>query len=142
MKSVIAVLLAVTATSAFADYGQPTQPQEPAVVLTQELVNDEGETLLSDNTGKSLYVFDVDLGKPAPACNADCAEVWPPYLINANEAKALKAPLGSVARANGKLQVTHLGRPVYTYAFDRHQADDKGDGIGGVWHYIEIEKPE
>ena len=37
------------------------------------------------------------------------------------------------------IQLTYEGRPVYTYAFDRVKGDDHGDGIGGVWHYIEIE---
>jgi predicted lipoprotein with Yx(FWY)xxD motif len=141
MKTLISIMVALTATQVLADYGPPTpQPEQPNAALTQELKNDEGETLLTDNTGKSLYVFDLDQGKPQPACNADCAEVWPPYLVDQSEVAAIKAPLGTIARKNGKLQLTYEGRPVYTYAFDRHQADDKGDGIGDVWHYIELEE--
>jgi predicted lipoprotein with Yx(FWY)xxD motif len=108
--------------------------------LVQTVTNDEGENLVADNSARTLYVFDMDQGRPQPACNGDCAEVWPPYLLNEAEAKALTAPLGSIARLNNKLQLTYNGRPVYTYAFDRHSADDQGDGVGGVWHYIELQK--
>lgn len=124
-------LVSATAWSA------PTSPTENKLV--QNLVSEATKTLLTDNTGKTLYFFDLDEGKPVPACNADCAEVWPPYLITDEETKTLTAPLGGIARKNGKLQLTHNGSPIYTYIFDRHQADDLGDGVGGVWHLIEIE---
>ncbi|MGZ5278747.1 MAG: COG4315 family predicted lipoprotein [Pseudobdellovibrionaceae bacterium] len=132
--ALLALSLTLASTTA---WSAPTLPTENKLV--QNLVNDENETLLTDNTGKTLYVFDLDPGKPVPACNGDCAEVWPPYLITDEEAKALAAPLGSITRKNGKLQLTFKGSPIYTYIFDRHQADDLGDGIGGVWHSIQIE---
>jgi len=83
-------------------------------------------------------VFDLDQKASAPSCNATCAEVWPPYIVSDVEAKTLKAPLGTQARTNKQLQLTFNGRPVYNYAFDRKQGDDQGDGVGGVWHYVEI----
>lgn len=108
--------------------------------LITETRNDEQEILVADSIGKTLYVFDIDQGSNTSKCNADCAEVWPPYLITTAEAAGLKAPLGAVERANKKLQLTYEGRPVYTYIFDRAQGDDHGDGLGGVWHYIELEE--
>ena len=142
-KSMIILAVAFQANLALADYGTPTPTPvvvEPKVELTTVSVNDEGEHLLADTKGNTLYVFDLDLGKPAPTCSTDCAEVWPPYLISAGEAKNLVAPLGSIVRANKKVQVTYGGRPVYTYAFDRGIAAEAGDDIGGVWHYIELEE--
>ncbi|MES3037350.1 MAG: hypothetical protein V4736_05525 [Bdellovibrionota bacterium] len=126
-----------------ADYGDPTAPApKPTPSLVTTVTNAEGEKLIADSTGRTLYVFDVDQGSNTSKCNEACAEVWPPYLLDAKEAAALEAPLGSIERANKKLQLTYDGRPVYIYAFDRGQADEKGDGIGGVWHYIEIESKE
>jgi predicted lipoprotein with Yx(FWY)xxD motif len=130
MKALIMALLTITALSAHAK----------AQDLTTVVVNDEGEHLVADSRGNTLYVFDMDKGQTTSACNAACAEVWPPYLLAADEVAALKAPLGSITRANGKAQLTYEGRPVYQYAFDRGAAADAGDGIGGVWHYIEIEQ--
>lgn len=106
--------------------------------LTTTVVNDEKEALLADGFQRTLYIFDLDLGQKTPKCVADCAEVWPPYIITPAEAATLKAPLGSIARANGKLQLTYEGKPLYQYIFDRVQGDDKGDGIGDVWHYIKL----
>ena len=139
MKTIVIMALALQLTSlAKANGNGPTPTPAPKVELTTVVVNDENENLVATFTGNTLYVFDLDQGKKVPACNADCAEVWPPYLVNVAEKAKLVAPLGTIARANGKLQLTYEGRPVYTYAFDRHAADDQGDGLGDVWHYIEL----
>lgn len=134
MKTLIGslILSQLLWTQAFA--GSPE-----VIPLTTVVTNDEGEKLLANSSGNTLYVFDMDNGKPTSVCNGDCAEVWPPYLLSGDEAAGLKAPYAAVARNNKKLQLTYEGRPVYTYAFDRGEAADSGDGIGGVWHYIEVE---
>ena len=106
--------------------------------LTTQVENDEHEKLLADNFSRTLYVFDVDQGSGSSKCNEDCAEVWPAFMLSSAEAKSLVAPFGFIKRANSKLQLTYHSRPVYTYAFDRKSGDDLGDGIGGVWHYIEL----
>jgi predicted lipoprotein with Yx(FWY)xxD motif len=108
--------------------------------LTTITTNREGEPLLADAIGKTLYTFDLDKGTGTSVCSGDCAEVWPPLLVTAEETKFLQAPFGTVIRSNRKAQLTHEGQPVYSYAFDRVQGDEIGDGIGGVWHYIKVEK--
>ncbi len=134
--SILAVILIVSSMANLSYGADSASPTEALLVTTAK--NTEGEVLLADATGKTLYVFDLDEGKPTPVCTADCAEVWPPYLLTAAEAGKLKAPLGQILRANKKSQLTYAGRPVYTYAFDRAAGDDKGDGLGDVWHYIEV----
>lgn len=111
---------------------------EPAA-LTTISINAEGEHLLADTKGNTLYVFDLDQNKATPACNGNCAEVWPPYLLTGEEVQLLKAPYGVISRDNKKAQLTYQGRPVYAYALDRGLAADADDGVGGVWHYIELE---
>lgn len=106
--------------------------------LTTTVLNDEKEVLLADGFSRTLYIFDLDTGSGTSKCNADCAEVWPPYILTAQEAASVQAPLGSVVRANKKLQLTYNGNPVYSYIFDRAKGDDHGDGIGDVWHYVQI----
>lgn len=128
---VLVLLCALSFSSAV--FAGPVAP-----TLTTISINDEGEKLLADSRGNTLYVFDLDLNQTTSKCNAACAEVWPPYLITAEEALTLAAPLGSITRDNGKAQLTYQGRAVYSYAFDRGAAADAGDGIGGVWHYIEV----
>ena len=133
MKKLLVTVMAWAAwSSAFA-------ASVPSPLVTHN-ENDEHEVLLGDSLGKTLYVFDVDQGSGTSKCTGDCAEVWPPYLISKEESSGLAAPLGSVERPNRKLQLTYEGRPVYTYIYDRKVGDELGDGLGGVWHYIEIEE--
>ena len=108
------------------------------VALTTTVQNEEKEVLLADIYNRTLYVFDLDQNTNTSKCVGDCAEVWPPYMVTDAEAKVLTAPLGTVQRANKKLQLTYNGRPLYTYAFDRKQGDDQGDGLGDVWHYLQL----
>jgi predicted lipoprotein with Yx(FWY)xxD motif len=137
MKSILLAIIATAAVNAQAQYGQPPVKE---LKLTTISVNDEGENLLADSRGNTLYVFDMDLNQKTSVCTATCAEIWPPYLVSEEEAKLVKAPYGVIVRDNKKSQLTYESRPVYAYAFDRGAAADAGDGIGGVWHYIEIEK--
>jgi predicted lipoprotein with Yx(FWY)xxD motif len=119
-------------------HANPTSASPAPLTLTTETKNDEGERLLADIFGKTLYVFDLDQNAPAPVCDGDCLESWPPYLLLPTEAQGLQAPFGAVARRSKRLQLTYNSRPVYTYAYDRKLGDDKGDGLGRVWHYITL----
>ena len=129
----IPLCLAVFSTTVFAADPAPVKPP-----LTTVNENKDKERLLGDSIGKTLYVFDKDQNQKAPTCVGDCAEIWPPYLLTADEVSSLQAPLGSIERDNKKMQLTYKDRPVYTYAFDRVQGDELGEDIGGVWHYIEV----
>lgn len=124
---------------AFALSAQTVLAEAVATPLTTVTQNDEKENLLADSFGKTLYVFDPDKNSKSSVCVGDCAEAWPPYIVTAAEAKNLVAPLAVIERANKKLQLTYEGRPVYTYIVERNPGQDLGDGIGGVWHYIELE---
>lgn len=97
-------------------------------------------TLLANSIGQTLYGFDPDLGADQPKCNGTCAEVWPPFLINSEEASHLASPLSSVVRESGRIQLTYQGRPVYLFSLDRASGEKKGDGLGGVWHVIDAQE--
>ncbi|UOF00598.1 COG4315 family predicted lipoprotein [Bdellovibrio reynosensis] len=109
-----------------------------ASTLTSLVTNSQGEQLVADAYRRTLYVFDADLNQTVPACNGDCAEVWPPYLLTDQDAASLSGPLGKIIRMNGRQQLTYEGRPVYTYAYDRSVGDDLGNAVGGVWHSIVV----
>ena len=111
-----------------------------AAALTRAVKVVEGsETKLYLGTqyGQTLYTFDLD-SNGSSQCNAACAEKWPPILVSEKEAQALVAPYASVKRASGLLQVTYQNRPIYTFFLDHAEGDDKGDGVGGVWHDIDF----
>lgn len=128
MKALITILTMLTLNAV----------AQTATPLTTVVTTASRQNLLADSFGRTLYVFDVDQGSNSSKCVGDCAEVWPPYILSAAEAAALQAPFGSVARPNRKLQLTFNARPVYTYMLDRKVTDILGNGLGGVWHLIEI----
>lgn len=131
----VSVLLSSMPLLAWADDNPP--PEQPAPIpLTTETENSDGVSLVADSFGRTLYVFDKDQNQPAPTCETACAEIWPPYIINNDEAGRVKAPLGKISRNSNRLQLTYNGRPVYTYAYDRQKGDDMGDLVGNVWHVI------
>lgn len=130
------LILSVLATISLQVKAQVANPPENS--LTTISINEEGEHLLADSKGNTLYVFDLDQNQKVPFCTAKCTEIWPPYLVTAEEAKNLKSPFSVILRDNKNTQLTFGGRPVYAYAYDRGPAADAGDGVGGVWHYVII----
>jgi predicted lipoprotein with Yx(FWY)xxD motif len=83
--------------------------------------------------GRALYILTEDRNGIS-YCNGPCTVVWPPLLVDGDEPLAgfgLNPNLvGSVERADGSLQVTYAGWPLYRYARD----DDPGDTHG---HHVE-----
>jgi hypothetical protein len=50
----------------------------------------------------------------------------------------LVGKFGTIKRANGMLQATYKGRPLYTYAGDSAPGQTKGNGLGGIWHVLHV----
>jgi len=44
--------------------------------------------------------------------------------------------LGTITRADGTVQVTYNGWPLYYYASDKASGDVMGEGVGNVWYVI------
>jgi predicted lipoprotein with Yx(FWY)xxD motif len=94
-------------------------------------------SVLFDGRGFVLYAFTKD-AKGRSACSGACAAAWPPYLTSRPEAGAgAKASLlGTTRRADGKLQVTYAGRPLYYYVGDRSPGQILCQNVaefGGLW---------
>lgn len=94
--------------------------------------------ILSDGKGFALYAFTRD-PRGKSACSGTCAAAWPPYLV----AKAARPGagaqarlLGTTRRADGKLQVTYAGRPLYYYVGERSPGQILCQNVneyGGLW---------
>ena len=101
-------------------------------------------TVVVDGTGFTLYRFDKDKPKPSKSnCNGACATQWPPVVVaSAAEAKEVQldgvdaGAVGTVKRADGKLQLTIGGWPVYRYSGDKAAGDTTGQGVGKVWFAV------
>jgi predicted lipoprotein with Yx(FWY)xxD motif len=119
----------------------PAAPAGPALTASPTAALG---TVVVDGTGYTLYRFDKDKPKPSKSnCNGSCATQWPPVLVaSAAEAKAVKldgvdaGAVGTVKRADGKLQLTIGGWPVYRYSGDKAAGDTTGQGVGKVWFAV------
>jgi predicted lipoprotein with Yx(FWY)xxD motif len=70
--------------------------------------------------GRTLYSLTADTPRSS-ACTGPCAAVWAPLLTANGRARTgtgAERRTGAIRRADGTLQVTYNGHPVYFFAFD------------------------
>lgn len=92
---------------------------------------------LVDGQGNSLYLFTNDSANLSN-CAGDCLANWPAfYAENPAVPSALNpADFGVVTRADGVLQSSYKGQPLYYFVADKTRGDIAGQGIKDVWYLI------
>lgn len=132
---------AIIAAAAPGAIAAPTLQTAPLIQLS---TNAKYGPILVNAQGMTLYELSSEtFGKFA--CNAGCLAVWPPVTVPAgatapSAVSGVIGTLGVVTRADGTLQATDNGWPLYTFAHDSAPGDTKGQGIvafGGVWHVVQ-----
>jgi predicted lipoprotein with Yx(FWY)xxD motif len=102
-----------------------------------KVVSSDYGSVIADGKGEAFYLFDKESSKQ-PRCYGACASVWPPVLTKGKPKAANgvnQSLLGTTERANGKLQVTYAGQPLYYYVDDSpgtilcHDVAE----FGGLW---------
>jgi predicted lipoprotein with Yx(FWY)xxD motif len=114
------------------------QPQAQPVSVNAADVAGIG-SVLTDQTGKTLYVYTQDsTDPPTTKCLAQCAESWPPLLATDDlRGKGVDSTLlGTMTRPEGTKQVTIAKQPVYTYAGDTTPGQATGQGIQNAWFAV------
>lgn len=105
--------------------------------------NDDLGAFLVGANGRTLYIFELD-SPNVSACVDLCAESWPPLLVGPNDVlvagDGVTGALGTIERADGTLQVTYDGRPLYTWTGDAVPGDATGQGFGDVWFVVPVEE--
>ena len=94
--------------------------------------------VLVSSSGKTLYRYTPDK-KGKSVCSGSCAAFWPPLVTKGKPtagAGANSGLLGTVKRANGVLQVSYAGYPLYFYAGDKKAGDVKGQGYQSRWYVV------
>jgi predicted lipoprotein with Yx(FWY)xxD motif len=97
--------------------------------------------ILFDARGFVLYAFTHDR-RGRSTCSGACAKAWPPYLVSRKPraSTGAKASLvGVLRRANGVLQATYAGHPLYYYIGDRKPGQILCQGVsefGGFWRVV------
>jgi predicted lipoprotein with Yx(FWY)xxD motif len=123
LLAVIAVLvLAVTGALAWADE------------LPRPLNAKAGDlgTIVTGPTGMTLYTFANDKEPGKSACDAACADRWPPLRPDP-KAPAPKAPLSIITRDDGSTQYAWKGKPLYYFRNDKKPGDTTGHKFRDVW---------
>jgi predicted lipoprotein with Yx(FWY)xxD motif len=99
---------------------------------------DLGDFLVAPN-GMTLYKFDNDAAGVSN-CADQCAENWPPFTVGENDrlvgGAGVMGELATIERADGGLQVTYNGMPLYYWAQDAAPGDTTGQGVGEVWWVV------
>ena len=88
--------------------------------------------VLVDANGQVLYTNDMDSAKKV-ACTGECAAIWVPLTLPSGTTSPtgpsdVASELGTVAGANGEMQVTYDGKPLYTFVQDG-PGEATGDGV-------------
>ncbi len=96
-----------------------------------------GHTVLVDSAGFVLYWYAPDTSTTSK-CNGTCATYWPPLIGTPSLASgvSLTGKLGTIKRANGQLQATYDGHPLYLFKSDTSAGEWTGNDInasGGLW---------
>ena len=111
-------------------------PQAEATVLQTRNIGDV--TVLTDDEGYTLYWFGPDSATKS-ACQASCAQGWPPLTGPAAWGAGVTGTIGAIVRPDGSLQATYDGHPLYTTTADTGPGQNKGNGVwshGGEWHEV------
>jgi len=94
-------------------------------------------TVLTTASGFTLYWFAPDT-PTASKCNGSCAAFWPPVIgaMTAASGVSLPGKFATIKRADGQVQTTYAGHPLYTFKGDAAAGQVKGNGVnasGGLW---------
>jgi predicted lipoprotein with Yx(FWY)xxD motif len=127
------------ATSAPADTSAPaaTTPAATTAGATGVVVNSATTSLgavLVGPTGLTLYIHAGD-SATSSTCTGGCATAWPPLTVpaggSATGGTGVTGTFATLTRADGSVQVTYNGMPLYGWQGDSKPGDVTGNGING-----------
>jgi predicted lipoprotein with Yx(FWY)xxD motif len=93
-----------------------------------------GRVVLIDAQGFTLYWYAPDTAT-ASSCSGSCATAWPPLLGTPSFASgvSLTGKLGTIKRADGSIQATYDGHPLYLFKADTSVGMATGNNVSGIW---------
>jgi predicted lipoprotein with Yx(FWY)xxD motif len=99
-----------------------------------------GTAVLTNSKGFTLYWYAPDTSTTSK-CTGSCATYWPPVTGPVTAGSGVTGTLGTITRADGTVQATYDGHPLYTYAGDSAPGQAKGNGLnvsGGLWYEMTV----
>jgi len=143
LAAVVLALAACASSSSSSSSSSPAaQGSTPAAASGNSVLSRtiNGTTVLTNSKGLTLYSFGPDTST-ASNCNGSCATYWPPVVGPVTAGPGVTGTLSTITRADGTIQATYDGHPLYTYVADTAPGQDKGNGLnlsGGVWHDVTV----
>ena len=113
--------LVALAALAFAPSAMTESAARAPVIKYQD---DQFGPILTTRTKQPLYFWTVEKRAGGKIrCKGACAQAWPPLLVRRKadvptRIAGIPGRLGVIRRPSGRLQVTHRGLPVYSYAHE------------------------
>jgi predicted lipoprotein with Yx(FWY)xxD motif len=99
-----------------------------------------GKALVGSN-GRALYLFQADKNRTS-ACSGACAAAWPPDTVTGTPqagSGVSQSLLGTITRADGTMQLTYDGHPLYYFTADAAGGTARGQGVkafGAEWYVV------
>jgi predicted lipoprotein with Yx(FWY)xxD motif len=139
-------LLAIAAAvigAALAACGNGTAAGPPQYEVLTRSIPGLGQ-IITDGRGFTLYMYGPD-HRGLSQCSGFCAQQWPPLVLPRGVTRPEAGPgvrtslLGTVRRANGELQETYGGWPLYLWIGDSSpgQATGQADDMG-LWYVLSV----
>lgn len=115
----------------------------PGYAVHVQTVSGVGRVLVN-GYDLTLYVFAPDAVQGQSTCYRTCATQWPPLILPAGVTAPVASGvtstlLGTSRRADGTLQVTFAGWPLYRFLGDTAPGEATGqalDSDGGLWYVL------
>lgn len=126
------------AATAAPDTTEPaTAASDDGAATTLGLAETDLGSVLVDAEGFALYLFVPDSQGPS-TCEGQCRATWPQLVGEPAPGDGVDAGLlGTVENADGSIQATYNGWPLYYFASDAAPGDLNGQGVGDVWYLVD-----
>ncbi len=111
----------------------------PSSAVVKVVSNPTFGTILVNSQGMTLYHLSGEQNGKFICTSSACVGVWHPLVVSSSSVPSGEVgSLGTVKRANGTIQVTYKGTPLYTFAQDQQSGETKGQGIKdvGTWSVV------
>ena len=122
----------LAASAVLAACSSAAAPQAGTTVLASS-VGTNGTLIVAGSNGMTVYQFSKDVANSGTsACTDTCATKWPALTVPAGTTPTAgtgaTGTIGTIARsdANGALQVTYNGLPLYFFSGDKAVGDSNG----------------
>lgn len=108
-----------------------------AATLALKMADSSLGSILVDGKGMTLYLFTKDSPNTS-ACTGQCLVNWPPLIGKPTMGAGVDdSKLGSFTRADGSVQATYNGWPLYYWKNDTKAGDVTGQNVQTVWFVLD-----